>query len=94
MPDSMGKRKRRDVTARKHAAREERRVARAGRKKDREAGLIEPGPPIGPAEQSEFLVIEPEGDGEAAESAKDASRASEPKAPEPAGSDARSEAEA
>ena len=94
MPDSMGKRKRRDVTARKHAAREERRVARAGRKKDREAGLIEPGPPIGPAEQSEFLVIEPEGDGEAAEAATDASRASEPKAPEPAGSDARSEAEA
>ena len=93
MPDSMGKRKRRDVTARKHAAREERRVARAGRKKDREAGLIEPGPPIGPAEQSEFLVIEPEGDGEAAEASKDASRASE-KAPEPAGSDARSEAEA
>ena len=60
MPDSVGKRKRRDVTARKHAAREERRVARAGRKKDREAGLIEPGPPIGPAEQSEFLVVEPE----------------------------------
>jgi hypothetical protein len=67
MPDSMGKRKRRDVTARKHAAREERRVARAGRKKDREAGLIEPGPPIGPAEQSEWLVLEPEADGEAAE---------------------------
>ena len=98
MPDSMGKRKRRDVTARKHAAREERRVARAGRKKDREAGLIEPGPPIGPAEQSEFLGVEPEADGEAAE-AKDASgsKPSEPKAPEPAepaGSDARSEAEA
>jgi hypothetical protein len=96
MPDSMGKRKRRDVTARKHAAREERRVARAGRKKDREAGLIEPGPPIGPAEQSEFLVSEPERDGEAAET-QDASRASEPrapKAPEPAGSDARGEAEA
>jgi hypothetical protein len=95
MPDSMGKRKRRDVTARKHAAREERRVARAGRKKDREAGLIEPGPPIGPAEQSEFLVVEPEGDGEAAE-AKGASgsKPSEPKAPEPTGSDARSEAEA
>ena len=95
MPDSMGKRKRRDVTARKHAAREERRVARAGKKKDREAGLIEPGPPIGPAEQSEFLVVEPEGDSEAAEN-QDASgsRASEPKAPEPAGSDARSEAEA
>jgi hypothetical protein len=95
MPDSMGKRKRRDVTARKHAAREERRVARAGRKKDREAGLIEPGPPIGPAEQSEFLVVEPEGDGEAAEG-RDASGSgpSEPKAPEPAGSDARREAEA
>ena len=99
MPDSMGKRKRRDVTARKHAAREERRVARAGRKKDREAGLIEPGPPIGPAEQSEFLVIEPEGDGEGAEG-----QGAEPKAPgsqpsesktsEPAGSDARSDADA
>jgi hypothetical protein len=70
MPDSVGKRKRRDVTARKHAAREERRVARAGRKKDREAGLIEPGPPIGPAEQSEFLVVEPEAD-DGAESSKD-----------------------
>jgi hypothetical protein len=94
MPDSMGKRKRRDVTARKHAAREERRLARAGRKKDREAGLIEPGPPIGPAEQSEFLVVEPEGDGEAAE-AQDASGSgpSEPRAPEPAGSDTRREAE-
>jgi hypothetical protein len=57
MPDSMGKRKRRDVTARKAAAREERRVARAARKKDREAGLIEAGPPIGPAEQSEFLAM-------------------------------------
>jgi hypothetical protein len=68
MPDSVGKRKRRDVTARKHAAREERRVARAGRKKDREAGLIEPGPPIGPAEQSEFLVVEPEADGADAQS--------------------------
>ena len=60
MPDSVGKRKRRDVTARKHAAREERRVARASRKKDREAGLIEPGPPIGEAEQSEWLRDLPE----------------------------------
>ena len=95
MPDSMGKRKRRDVTARKHAAREERRVARAGRKKDREAGLIEPGPPIGPAEQSEFLGVEPEADGEVAEAQEaSGSRPSEPKAPEPAGSDARREAEA
>jgi hypothetical protein len=55
MPDSVGKRKRRDVTARKAVAREERRVARAARRKDREAGLIEPGSPIGPAEQSEWL---------------------------------------
>ena len=62
MPDSMGKRKRRDVTARKHAAKEERRVARAARKKDREAGLIEAGPPIGPAEQSEWLVMPDEAD--------------------------------
>jgi hypothetical protein len=56
MPDSVGKRKRRDVTARKAAAREERRVARAARRRDRAAGLIEAGPPIGPAEQSEFLT--------------------------------------
>ena len=101
MPDSMGKRKRRDVTARKHAAREERRVARAGRKKDREAGIIEPGPPIGPAEQSEFLVLEPEGDGETAtegegsepKAAAAPRPAAAPKAPEPkpAESDARGE---
>ena len=104
MPDSMGKRKRRDVTARKHAAREERRVARAGRKKDREAGLIEPGPPIGPAEQSEFLVIEPDGDGEGAEdqgseskapaSKAPASKVSESKVSESAASDAKGEVEA
>lgn len=55
MPDSVGKRKRRDVTAKKAAAREERRVARAARRKDREAGIIESGPPIGPAEQQEWL---------------------------------------
>jgi hypothetical protein len=80
MPDSVGKRKRRDVTARKHAAREERRVARAGRKKDREAGLIEPGPPIGPAEQSEFLVVEPEADGADAQSSEAAKPSSKPEA--------------
>jgi hypothetical protein len=99
MPDSMGKRKRRDVTARKHAAREERRVARAGRKKDREAGIIEPGPPIGPAEQSEFLVLEPEVDGEdgetqATEPKPAASRTPAPKPGESAGSGAKGEAEA
>jgi len=100
MPDSMGKRKRRDVTARKHAAREERRVARAGRKKDREAGIIEPGPPIGPAEQSEFLVLEPEVDGEGVEEQATEPKAAEPKTagvsktPEqkPAESDAKGEA--
>jgi hypothetical protein len=79
MPDSVGKRKRRDVTARKHAAREERRVARAGRKKDREAGLIEPGPPIGPAEQSEFLVVEPEADAADAQSSETAKPEARPK---------------
>jgi hypothetical protein len=104
MPDSMGKRKRRDVTARKHAAREERRVARAGRKKDREAGIIEPGPPIGPAEQAEFLVLEPEVDGEDGEAQVSEQKASEPKpaasrapAPKPAesaGAGAKDEAEA
>jgi hypothetical protein len=61
MPDSVGKRKRRDVTARKAAAREERRVARAARKRDRDAGLIEAGTPIGPPEQSEFLPQRSEG---------------------------------
>ena len=66
MPDSIGKRKRRDVNAKKAVAREERRVARAGRRRDREAGLIEPGPPIGPAEQSEWLVM-PDADAEAQE---------------------------
>jgi hypothetical protein len=55
MPDSFGKRQRRDVNARKAVAREERRLARAARRRDREAGLIEPGPPIGPAEQQEWL---------------------------------------
>jgi hypothetical protein len=63
MPDSIGKRKRKDVNAKKAAAREERRLARAERRRDREAGLIEPGPPIGPAEQSEWLTL-PEPDEE------------------------------
>jgi len=46
MPDSMGKRQRRDVKARKQAAIEQRRVARQQRKEDRAAGLIEAGPPL------------------------------------------------
>jgi hypothetical protein len=60
MPDSLGKRQRRDANAKKAVAREERRVARAARRRDREAGLIESGPPIGPAEQSEWLPARPE----------------------------------
>jgi hypothetical protein len=68
MPDSVGKRKRRDITAKKLAAREERRVARAARRKDREAGLIEAGPPIGPAEQQEWLPTRAELDEAEAES--------------------------
>jgi hypothetical protein len=60
MPDSVGKRQRRDANAKKAAAREERRLARAARRRDREAGLIEAGPPLGPAEQSEFLPARPE----------------------------------
>jgi hypothetical protein len=55
MPDSYGKRQRRDANQKKAAAREERRMARAQRKRDREAGLIERGVPIGPAEQIEWV---------------------------------------
>ena len=46
MPDSMGKRQRRDVKARKAAAIEQRRIARNQRKEDRAAGLLEAGPPL------------------------------------------------
>ena len=46
MPESLGKRQRRDVKTKKTAARDQRRIARATRKRDREAGLIEPGSPI------------------------------------------------
>jgi len=55
MPDSLGKRQRRDANQKKLAAREERRLARAERKRDREAGVIEKGVPMGAAEQAEFL---------------------------------------
>jgi len=47
MPESYGKRQRRDSKAKKAAAIEERRRARAQRKEDRAAGLIESGPPLG-----------------------------------------------
>jgi len=46
MPESYGKRQRQDVKARKAAAREERRLARAQRDADRAAGLVESGTPI------------------------------------------------
>jgi hypothetical protein len=46
MPDSVGKRQRRDAKAKKAVAREDRRLARAKRQADRDAGLIEPGTPI------------------------------------------------
>jgi len=73
MPDSIGKRKRKDVNAKKQVAREERRVARAERRRDREAGLIEPGPPIGPAEQSEWLVMPEAAEDETSETPSEAS---------------------
>jgi hypothetical protein len=60
MPETFGKRQRKDVKARKAAAAEERRLARAQRRKDREAGLIEPGTPIAtPEEIEESLGIAP-----------------------------------
>jgi hypothetical protein len=46
VPETFGKRQRQNVKAKKAASREERRVARAQRKSDREAGLIEAGTPI------------------------------------------------
>jgi hypothetical protein len=47
MPETFGKRQRREVSAKKAAAREERRLDRAKRKQDRDAGVIEAGPPLG-----------------------------------------------
>lgn len=58
MPESYGKKQRRNVKAKKQAARDERRLARAKRKSDREAGLIEPGPPI-QANDPEDLALTP-----------------------------------
>lgn len=64
MPESYGKKQRRNVKAKKQAARDERRVARAKRKSDREAGLIEPGTPIR-ATDPEDLALTPLPSGEA-----------------------------
>jgi hypothetical protein len=55
MPETFGKRARQDVKARKAAAAEERRLARAQRRKDREAGLIESGTPIITVEEAEAI---------------------------------------
>jgi hypothetical protein len=60
MPDSMGKRQRRDVKARKAAAIEERRLARARRREDRANGLLEPGSPI--VEPEPDLLVEARSD--------------------------------
>jgi hypothetical protein len=58
MPDSFGKRQRKDVKTKKAAAREERRLARAQRNADRAAGLIEPGTEIAPAEPAALGLLE------------------------------------
>ena len=57
MPDSVGKRQRRDAKAKKAAAREDRRLARAKRQADREAGLIEPGTPIEAADPTSLGLL-------------------------------------
>ena len=59
MPDSFGKRQRQNVKQRKAAAREERRLARAQRDADREAGLIEAGTPIEAADPAVLGLLEP-----------------------------------
>jgi hypothetical protein len=67
MPETFGKRQRTNVKQRKAAAREERRVARAQRKNDREAGLIESGSPIQanePLELDDDFLVESEEDEE------------------------------
>jgi len=54
VPESYGKKKRRDVKSRKAADREERRVARNQRRADREAGIIEKGPPVEAADPTDY----------------------------------------
>ncbi|MGZ4136449.1 MAG: hypothetical protein ACXVPX_02655 [Actinomycetota bacterium] len=58
MPDSFGKRQRRDAKAKKAADREERRVARAQRNADRQAGLIEAGTPIEAADPAVLGLLD------------------------------------
>jgi hypothetical protein len=64
MPDSVGKRQRRDVKARKAAAREELRLARNRRRQDRAAGVIpeqaSDAPPPGAAEDAAAVDPQPD----------------------------------
>jgi hypothetical protein len=59
MPESVGKRQRRDAKQKKAVTREERRVARNQRREDRAAGLIEPGTPIEESEDLSYLDVTP-----------------------------------
>ena len=68
MPDSFGKRKRREVKAKKAAAIEDRRAARKERREAREAGLItepELKPLDGPIVHDFMLDPEPEAEADA-----------------------------
>jgi hypothetical protein len=65
MPESYGKKKRRDVKTRKAADREERRVARNQRRADRAAGLIEKGPPVEAADPTDYGLPDVEAESEA-----------------------------
>jgi hypothetical protein len=59
MPESFGKRQRKDAKAKKQAAREERRLARAQRDADRAAGLIPAGTPIEASEVTDWAEAQP-----------------------------------
>jgi hypothetical protein len=60
MPESYGKRQRQTAKASKAAAREERRLARAQRNADRQAGLIEAGTPIEASEPAALGLLDGE----------------------------------
>jgi hypothetical protein len=62
MPDSFGKRARREVNAKNAASREARRIARNQRKKDRAAGIDVPPPGLEDEAREESLDdhVEPE----------------------------------
>ena len=64
MPDSVGKRQRRDVKTKKAVAREQRRVARNQRQADRAAGVVDgqanEGSPLGAEVQDGVVDAQPE----------------------------------